>query len=144
MTTVNEKQGHRTTTEELYIGFRKRLPNLEAVLAIQNCTPLIYKNNTGREPGNRYRQIDVNSGGGVYLLYQEGIDINATYFPERYEGNIIAVLKLNITTGIISSSNDRSLVDMRDSLVVYLLDTYGASAGAFVYILQSAAKQETA
>ncbi len=144
MTYENPRAGNSTTTEELYIGFRKKPTTLEAVLVTQECAPLTYKKNAGREPGSRYRMIDVKSGGGVYLLYQEGAGINADFSPARHEGNIAAILRVNITTGIIQGRGDKSLVEMRDSLVAYVLDTYGASAGAFVYFPQPVAKRETA
>lgn len=144
MTTVNDEQGKRTVTEEQYIGFRRKPANLEATLAKQECLPHTYKKNAGREPGDRYRAIDVRTGGGVYILYQEGENLNPEYSPARHEGNIAAVLKMNITTGIIPGSSDKTLVDMRDTLVAYVLDMYRASAGAFVYLPQPAVKQETA
>ena len=144
MTTVNEDQGKRTITEEQYIGFRKKPANLEATLAKQECVPFRYKKNAGREQGDRYRLTNIRTGGGVYVLYQEGEDINPEYSPSRYEGNAAAILKINITTGIISGSSDQPLIDTRDSLVAYVLDMYRASAGAFVYVPQPAVKQESA
>ncbi len=143
MTTTNDEQ-KRTTTEYQYLGFRKKPAKLEEVLASQSCVSFKYQRNVGREPGKRYRSFDPRTGGSVYVLYQEGENINPDYFPGRYEGNIAAVLKVDITTGIISGLSDQSLVDTRDSLVAYLLDTYRASAGAFVYLPQPMAKQETA
>ena len=142
--TTNPEQKTSAVTENEYIGFRKKPANLEATLAKQECVPLRYKKNAGRESGDRYRAIDVRSGGGVYILYQEGAGINPNYSSARHEGNIAAVLKINITTGIIQGSSDKTLVDMRDTLIAYVLDTYRASAGAFVYLPQPAAKQESA
>ncbi|MBI5002922.1 hypothetical protein HZC31_06025 [Candidatus Woesearchaeota archaeon] len=142
MTTTNEEK--KAITEQQYIGFRKKPANLETTLAKQECVPLTHKKNAGREPGSRYRLVDPKTFGIVYVLYQEGASINPDYSPSREEGNIAAVLQINITTGIIPGLSDQPLVDMRDTLVAYVLDMYRASAGAFVYFPQPAAKQETA
>ena len=144
MTTVNDGQGKRAITEEQYIGFRNKPANLEATLAKQECVPFTHKKNAGREPGNRYKAIDVKTGGGVYVLYQEGAGIKPEYSPARYEGNIAAILKVDITTGIIQGSSDRTLVERRDLLVAHVLDTYQVSADAFVYVPQPAIKEKSA
>lgn len=144
MTTIHKEQKNRAVTEEQYIGFRKKPKDLETMLVRKECIPYSFRKSSGREQGSRYKTTDSKTGGCVYLLYQDGEQINPLYSPQRTEGNIEAVLKISITTGIIPGSSDRTLVNLRDTLVTHVLDTYRASAGAFDYIPQSEVKRETA
>lgn len=145
MTTVNDTIGKTSVTEEQFIGFQKKPTNLAATLIDERIGYSLFhfKRKGGREPGDRYRKITCN-GGSVYVLYQEGDQMNPHHMPGRDYGDIAALVRIEITTGIISGSNDRPLIDARDSLVEHIVDRYSTSAGAFVYVPNPASRRETA
>ena len=143
MTNDNEGIGKRSTTEYQYVGFRTVPDDLEKSLEKCGCEPKKFKKgNTWREKGKRYTCIEPNIY--VSLLYQQGEEISPNSMPSKDEGNIAALVKINISTGIIACIPDQPTIDARNALVTFLLDTYRDSAGAFFYSPNSNAKRETA
>jgi hypothetical protein len=136
----NENKGGKVT-EEQSIGFRRRPTTLAETLKEKGFSPFEFKRKAGREPGSRYRAMTRH--GNMYVLYQDGEQMNPHYQPARDDGDIAALVRVEITTGIISGSRDKPLIDARDSLVEHLLETY-SSAGAFFYVPNPASRRETA
>ncbi len=142
MTNEDNESGKTSVTEEQFIGFQRKPANLGEILGEKEFLPFQYKMKTGREPGIRYRRI-TQDGGSVYVLYQEGDQMNPHYRPARDDEDIAALVLIDITTGILVGRSDKSLIDACDSLVRHLLETY-SSAGAFVYIPNPASRREIA
>ncbi|MEK6920291.1 MAG: hypothetical protein AABX82_00290, partial [Nanoarchaeota archaeon] len=132
MTTENGYVRKTSVTEEHFIGFRRKPTNLAETLTKKGCSDFKYRSMAGREPGSRYQASTLH--GKIYTLYQVGDQMNPHYMPGRDDGDIAALLKVNITTRIISGSSDQPLIDARDSLVEHIVDRYRTSAGAFVYV----------
>lgn len=136
------------TTEWQYVGFRRVPVTLDMSLREYGCTLREFKKGKAwREKGKVYKYTEPTTLGMVTLLYQQGKEMSPDSMPTseyREERDIAALIKIEITTGILSSVSDEPTICARDALVTFLQNTYRTSAGAFFYFPESSVKRETA
>ena len=129
-------------SEVTFIGFQKEPKGLAELLQEKKYEEYTLRRDNPSLQRKRYKHTDPSTGGHVYVLYQQGKEINPEYKHGKEE-NIKAIIRVGINLGLLLGMPDTSLQQKRDDIVTLLLDTY--KDNAFLYEPQSAAaKKQTA
>ena len=129
--------GNRIEKRE-YIGLLKPVTDLEEIL-FPDPHRFDVRKFKDQRPGMHYIGIDFKTGetgrtgGNVYVDYYEGTDIPLNSSPSRKEGNIAALITVETMLNLIPGQDERTLIEKYNDTIIFLLDTYRASHGAFVY-----------